>query len=116
MVIDLVVPEEGLVPISPEEVLRSDVLVWIFDSLLQWGEMAPVLPMLVPQIPCIDAAENEAWDDNVEGQSAPEITSSCSMSFHSRSFPIEGIVLWSDKLLSGLWQLLSCTLETTLNC
>lgn len=35
VVVDLVVPEQRLVSITPEEVLRANVLVWIFDSFLQ---------------------------------------------------------------------------------
>jgi hypothetical protein len=48
VIVDLVVPEQCLIPIAPEEVLRPDVLVWVLDSLFQRRQMAPVLPMFVP--------------------------------------------------------------------
>lgn len=53
-----------LVPISPEEVLRSEVLVWVFNALFQRRQMLPMFPMLVPQIPGVDASENEARDND----------------------------------------------------
>jgi len=34
VIVNLVVPEESLVTVSPEEVLRSDILIWIFNTLL----------------------------------------------------------------------------------
>ena len=35
VVVDLVIPEQSLVPISKEEVSRPDVLVGVFDSLFK---------------------------------------------------------------------------------
>ena len=64
VVVDLVVPEESLVPIAPEVVLRPDILVWILDSLLQGRQVLPVLPMLVPKVPRVDAAKYQTWDDD----------------------------------------------------
>jgi hypothetical protein len=64
VVVDLVIPEKCLVSIAPEEVFCSNVLVGVFDSLFQRWKVAPVLPMLVPQVPGVDAAEYEAWDNN----------------------------------------------------
>jgi hypothetical protein len=52
--------QQRLVPISPREILRPDVLVRILDPLLQRRQMLPVFPMLVPKVPGIDAAEDEA--------------------------------------------------------
>src|SRR2546421_3044669 len=48
-----------LVTISPKEVPGPDVLVGIFDSLFQRRHVAPVLPMLVPQILRIDRAQDQ---------------------------------------------------------
>jgi hypothetical protein len=62
VVVDLVVPEQGLVPIAPAEVPGSNVLVRVLDALLQWWQMRPMLPMLVPQVVCIDSGKNEARD------------------------------------------------------
>jgi hypothetical protein len=65
-----------LISISPEEVLRPNVLIRIFNSLFQRRQVAPVLPMLVPQIPRIDTTEDEArynyaargqWDESGHG-------------------------------------------------
>ena len=60
-----------LISISPEEVLCPKVLVWILDSLLQWRKMAPVLPMLIPQILCIDAPKDQAWYDDASNCQCP---------------------------------------------
>jgi len=48
-----------LVTISPKEVPGPDVLVGVFDSLFQRRHVAPVLPMLVPQILRIDRAQDQ---------------------------------------------------------
>jgi hypothetical protein len=58
MIIHLIIPKHRLIPISPEKVLRPDVLVRILDPLFQGREMFPVLPMLGPQVVGIDAAED----------------------------------------------------------
>jgi hypothetical protein len=60
MVVDAAVPEKGLVAISPKEVPCPDVLVWVFDTLLQGRHVLPVFPMLIPQVPGIDRREDEA--------------------------------------------------------
>ena len=67
MIIHLIIPESRLIPISPKEVLRPDVLIRILDSLFQGREMAPVLPMLAPQVVGVDAAEDQAGDDDAVG-------------------------------------------------
>lgn len=64
VVVDLVIPEKSLISVTPEEVPRSDVLVWVFDSLFQGREVAPVLPMLVPEVPGVNAAKDQARDDD----------------------------------------------------
>jgi len=66
VVVDLFVPEESLVTISPEEVLGPKILVRIFDTLFQRWEVFPMLPMLVPQVPRVDASEDEAGDDDID--------------------------------------------------
>ena len=58
MIIHLIIPEHRLIPIPPEEVLRPDVLVRILDSFLQRREMAPVLPVLHPEVVGVDGAED----------------------------------------------------------
>lgn len=67
VIVDLVIPEHRLITIAPEEVLRSDVLIRVFDSLLQRRHVLPVLPMLIPQVPGVDASEDEAGDDDAVG-------------------------------------------------
>jgi hypothetical protein len=53
-----------LVTISPEVVLRSEVLVWVFNALFQRRQMLPMFPMFVPQIPGVDGSEDKARDNN----------------------------------------------------
>lgn len=62
-----------LVTVSPEVVLRPDVLVRILDALLKRGLVGPMLPMLIPQPPGIDTTENERRNHNVDAEFAPEI-------------------------------------------
>lgn len=47
-----------LVTISPEEVLASDVLVRVLDTVLQSRHMRPMLPMLSPEVVCVDGTED----------------------------------------------------------
>ena len=63
MVVDGLVPEQGLVAVAPGEVLGADVLVGVLDAVLQGGLVAPVLPMLGPQVVGVGAGEEEAGDD-----------------------------------------------------
>ena len=51
--------QQGLVAISPLEVLGSDVLVRVFGALLQGGHVAPVLPVVLPQDPGVGASSNQ---------------------------------------------------------
>jgi len=102
VVVDLIVPEEGLVTISEEEVLRSEVLVWVFNALFQRRQMFPMFPMFVPQIPGVDASKDKARDNDIEGKSTPKITGSGSVSLYCSSFSIEGVVLSSNHLGSCL--------------
>jgi hypothetical protein len=52
-----------LVTISPREVLGADVLVGVFDTLLERGHMRPVLPMLVPQVVSVEATTDQDGND-----------------------------------------------------
>lgn len=52
--------QKGLVAISPLEVLGSDVLVRVLGALLQGRHVLPVLPVIVPQNPCVDASGNQS--------------------------------------------------------
>lgn len=63
VVVDLVVPEEGLVAIAPGEVLGADVLVGILDTLLKRGQVAPVGPVLIPEVVGVEASEEDASRD-----------------------------------------------------
>jgi hypothetical protein len=51
-----------LVAVSKPEVLASNVLVWVFNSLFQRRQMLPMFPMLGPQVVGIDASQNETGD------------------------------------------------------
>lgn len=48
-----------LVTISPEVVFASNVLVWVLDTFLKGRHMRPVLPMLSPEVVCVDGSENK---------------------------------------------------------
>lgn len=69
VVVDLIIPEKCLVSITPAEVLRSNVLVWVFNSLFQGWEMTPMFPMLVPQVPGVDTTEYKAGNDDTVTES-----------------------------------------------
>jgi hypothetical protein len=58
MIINLVIPKQRLITISPKEIPGADVLVRILDAFFQWGHVFPVLPMLVPEVPGVDAGED----------------------------------------------------------
>ena len=64
MIVNLIIPEHSLVPVTPEETLGPDVLVGVFDSFLQRWEMAPVLPVLEPQVVGVEGAEDEGGDND----------------------------------------------------
>jgi hypothetical protein len=62
LVVDLVVPEKGLVAITPWECLVADVEVIVLWALFWWWSMCLVLPVLVPERVCIGAEDDQAWD------------------------------------------------------
>lgn len=53
-----------LVTITPGEILRANVLVWVFDTFLQRRHVAPVLPVLDPEIVCVDSTKDQTWNDS----------------------------------------------------
>lgn len=53
-----------LVTVSPGEVLGADVLVGVLGALLEWGHVAPVLPVLLPQVVGIETAGNHDGNDS----------------------------------------------------
>lgn len=63
MVVDRVVPEQGLVAVAPGVVLGADVLVGVLDALLEGGHVRPVLPVLRPEVVGVGAGEDQAGDD-----------------------------------------------------
>ena len=40
-----------------------DVLIIVLSTFLEWWKVFPVLPMLIPQVVCIDRGENQTWGD-----------------------------------------------------
>jgi len=85
VVVDFVVPEDGLVAITPEVVLNPDILIWVLWALLQWEFMLPVLPMFIPKVVSVDTGKNEARNRDVDGQLAPEFTGLSSVFLHGFS-------------------------------
>jgi hypothetical protein len=49
-----------LVTIAPLIVLGADVLVGVLSALLQRRHVAPVLPMLLPEIPGVGTSQGQA--------------------------------------------------------
>ena len=62
LVVDLVIPEQGLVSITPWVSLVADVEVVVLWALGRWWSMCLVFPVLVPQGVRIGAENDEAWD------------------------------------------------------
>lgn len=54
--------QQCFVPIAPKVILGPDILVRILDSLVQWGEMLPVLPMLVPEVIRVQRCQYQSWN------------------------------------------------------
>ena len=52
-----------LVTVTPLVVLGANVLVGVLSAILQSGHVAPVLPMLVPQVVGVGSGGNEAGGD-----------------------------------------------------
>lgn len=55
--------ESYLVTVTPLVVLGADVLVSILGALLQSRHVAPVLPVIVPQVVGVGAGGNDARGD-----------------------------------------------------
>jgi len=71
MVVDLVVPEQCLITITPWESLIPNVLVLVLWSLGWWRTMRFVLPVLIPQSVRIGAGNDESRERDVERQLSP---------------------------------------------
>jgi hypothetical protein len=68
-----------LVTVTPEEVLGSEVLVWVLWALLKWGHVLPVRPMLVPESVGVGTGDQHARNNGaMPGQSR---SSSCSTTY-----------------------------------
>lgn len=79
-----------LVTITPEEVLCSEVLIWVLWSLLQRLHMAPMLPMLIPQDIRISSRNHQARNRCAILQSA---------SLQHRTLPLNSSPLFLPNLL-----------------
>lgn len=51
-----------LVTVSPEEVLGTNVLVWILGLVLKCWTVCNVLPVLVPKTPGVYTGNDGGWD------------------------------------------------------
>lgn len=56
--------QEGLVSVSPEEVLGAEVLVRVLSALLKWLHVGPVLPVLVPENVGVGGSNDQSWNDS----------------------------------------------------
>ena len=79
MVVDLVVPEESLVSVTPLVVLGTDVLVRVLGALLQRRHVRPVLPVLAPEPVGVGTGGDKAGGDTVEGDLLPEFSGTSSV-------------------------------------
>lgn len=62
MVVDLGVPEDGLVTVAPGEVLGADVLVGVLGALLQRGQVRLVLDVLLVAVVRVGQSSNDNGD------------------------------------------------------
>jgi len=65
--------QTNLVTITPEKVLRPDVLVRVLDLLLKRRSVGNVLPVLGPQAVCVDGGDAQGGNHNVNGHLAPGV-------------------------------------------
>lgn len=92
MVVDLVVPEDGLVTVTPEVVLGADVLVGVLGLLRLRGLVGLVLPVLEPQAVSVDTTEDDGGDDDVDGELAPEVTGGSGVVLDGSTLAVESVV------------------------
>lgn len=64
MIVDLVVPENGLVAVAPEEVLGADVLIGVLGLLLLGRLVGLVLPVLGPEAVGVYRGDGDGGDDD----------------------------------------------------
>lgn len=58
--IDVVVPEDGLVTITPWEILYSDIAIWISDHLCWMFSLMSFV--FLCEVVCVDGADDRGWD------------------------------------------------------
>ena len=46
--------QKSLITIAPRILLRPNIHVWVLYPFFKWWHMFPVLPMLIPQVPCVE--------------------------------------------------------------
>lgn len=74
--VDVRVPEQGLVAVTPEELLGSQVLVFVLSRPLFVGHVSQVVPVLtVLQLNTTDrnGSQNNGWDSHVVGNLGPQL-------------------------------------------
>merc|ERR1712096_150567 len=101
VVVDLGVPEEGLVTVSPEVVLGPDVLEGVLGLVLEGGAVRDVLPVLGPEPVGVDAGEDDGGDHDVDGELAPGARSVSSVLLDSGPLAVESVVGGALELRAG---------------
>lgn len=74
--VDVRVPEQGLVAVTPEELLGSQVLVFVLSGPLFVGHVSQVVSVLtVLQLNTTDrnGSQNNGWDSHVVGNLGPQL-------------------------------------------
>jgi hypothetical protein len=66
--------QKSLISIAKEEVFGTDILVWVFGSLLQRRHMRPMLPMLRPEVVGVETRKCDTGNnDTIRNQLSPAI-------------------------------------------
>jgi len=99
--IHLRVPEQCLIPVTPEEVPGANVHVWVFRAFLDGRLVRLMLPVLIPQTPGVDTANAQGGNDDVDGELAPKIARGRRVCLHGRTFTVKGIVCRTTQTLGG---------------
>lgn len=103
VVVDVLVPEDGLVAVAPRIVLGADVLVRVLGALLQGRHVRPVVPVLVPLDPGVDAGEDEGGRQGVDADLAPQLGGLSSVVLNGLTLLDEGILgLGVETALHGI--------------
>jgi len=96
-IVDLWVPEESLVAITPRVWFRPDVQVWELWFLTCRRSMSFVFPMFIPECVGIGTEDDKARNHNIDRGLSPEVCAFSGVSSYSSTLTIERIVGWLPR-------------------